>query len=75
MEPKDTPQMILLSFDGAINNMNYKQYRSLLDKEHRKNPNGCSIKATFFVSHEYTSYFNVQKMYADGHEMASLGVT
>ncbi|XP_064481996.1 chitin deacetylase 1-like [Ornithodoros turicata] len=75
LEPKDVPQMIVISFDGAVNNMNYKQYRSLLNKEHRKNPNGCPIRSTFFVSHEYSSYFDVQKMYADGHEIASLGVT
>ncbi|XP_002415832.3 chitin deacetylase 1 [Ixodes scapularis] len=75
LEPKDIPQMILMSFDGAMNQMNYPQYRSLLNKEHRKNPNGCPIKATFFVSHEYTSYFYVQKMFADGHEMASNSVS
>lgn len=75
LESKDVPQMILMSFDGAMNNMNYPHYRSLLNKEHRKNPNGCPIRATFFLSHEYTSYFYVQKMFADGHEIGSLSVT
>lgn len=48
--------------------------RVLLSKDNRKNPNSCPIHATFFLSHEYTSYFYVQKMYADGHEMGSLSV-
>jgi hypothetical protein len=26
----------------------------------RKNPNGCSIKGTFFVSHRYANYSMVQ---------------
>lgn len=75
LEPKDVPQMIIMSFDGAMNSMNYPHYRSLLNKEHRKNPNGCPIRSTFFLSHEYTSYFYVQKMFADGHEIGSLSVT
>nr|CAI5846300.1 unnamed protein product [Callosobruchus analis] len=35
------------------------------------NPNGCPIAATFYVSHEWTDYSQVQNLYADGHEMAS----
>lgn len=75
LEPKDVPQMVLMSFDGALNNMNFPHHRSLLNKEHRKNPNGCPIHATFFLSHEYTSYFYAQRMFADGHEIGSLSVT
>ncbi|XP_022646271.1 uncharacterized protein LOC111244018 isoform X1 [Varroa destructor] len=75
LEPKETPQMVVMSFDGALNGMNYAQYKSLLTKDNRKNPNGCPIHGTFFLSHEYTSYFYVQKMYADGHEMGSLSVS
>ncbi|TDG46670.1 hypothetical protein AWZ03_006850 [Drosophila navojoa] len=37
----------------------------------RVNPNGCPITATFYVSHEWTDYSQVQNLYADGHEMAS----
>ncbi|XP_054719464.1 chitin deacetylase 8-like [Uloborus diversus] len=69
LEVSETPQMILLSFDGAVNALNYDHYRKLL-KNSRTNPNGCPIKGTFFVSHEYTSHFHVQKFYADGHEIA-----
>jgi hypothetical protein len=37
----------------------------------RVNPNGCPISATFYVSHEWTDYSQVQNLYSDGHEMAS----
>ncbi|XP_022254428.1 uncharacterized protein LOC106470136 [Limulus polyphemus] len=69
LSPEDTPQMILMSFDGGQNFLNFEKYRRVLN-ESRQNPNGCPIKATFFVSHEYTSYFYVQKFYSDGHEIA-----
>ncbi|XP_076319463.1 chitin deacetylase 7-like [Tachypleus tridentatus] len=67
LEPEQTPQMVFLTFDGALNYINYEQYQNVLN-ETRKNPNGCPIKATFFTAHEYSSYFFVQKLYSDGHE-------
>ncbi|KAF8787200.1 chitin deacetylase 1-like [Argiope bruennichi] len=69
LEPTETPQMILLSFDGAVNSLNFDLYKKLLTKT-RTNPNGCPIKGTFFVSHEYNSHFHVQKFYSEGHEIA-----
>lgn len=47
-----TPQMILLTFDGAVNLNNFDLYKKVFDGK-RKNPNGCDIKGTFFISHEY----------------------
>ena len=32
------------------------------------NPNGCSAKGTFFVSHKYTNYSVVQEFHRKGHE-------
>ena len=32
----------------------------------RKNPNGCPIAATFYVSHEWTDYGLVQSLYSGG---------
>ena len=46
------PQMILLTFDGAVNHNNYDRYQKVLGGRYT-NPNGCPIKGTFFVSHEY----------------------
>ena len=33
------------------------------------------FQSTFYVSHEWTDYSQVQDLYADGHEMASHTVT
>lgn len=67
---EQTPQIVLLTFDDAVNDLNKPLYSDLFENE-RKNPNGCPITATFYVSHEWTDYSQVQNLYADGHEMAS----
>lgn len=46
------PQIILLTFDGAVNLNNYDHYLKILNGRY-SNPNGCPIRGTFFVSHEY----------------------
>lgn len=65
-----TPQIVLLTFDDAVNDINKDIYVEIFEHG-RKNPNGCPISATFYVSHEWTDYVQVQNLYADGHEMAS----
>lgn len=67
---RDTPQLVLLTFDDAVNDLNKELYSDLFETGH-KNPNGCPIAATFYVSHEWTDYSQVQNLYADGHEIAS----
>lgn len=47
-----TPQIILLTFDGAVNLNNFDKYKKVFNGK-RKNPNGCDIRGTFFVAHEY----------------------
>ena len=71
--PDQIPQFVLLTFDDAVNDLNKQFYEDLFGD--RYNPNGCPIKATFYVSHEWTDYAQVQDLYADGHEMASHTVT
>jgi hypothetical protein len=51
--------MIVLTFDDAVNINNYDVMETVLN-ENLVNPNGCSAKATFFVSHRYTNYSMVQ---------------
>jgi len=63
----------MLTFDDAVNDLNKEFYAQLFNN--RYNPNKCPIKATFYVSHEWTNYAQVQDLYADGHEMASHTVT
>ncbi|XP_011147896.1 uncharacterized protein LOC105188239 isoform X2 [Harpegnathos saltator] len=67
---EQTPQIVLLTFDDAVNDLNRPLYGDLFENG-RKNPNGCPISATFYVSHEWTDYSQVQNLYAGGHEMAS----
>ncbi len=66
----DTPQIVLLTFDDSVNDLNKKLFSDLFEKG-RLNPNGCPIAGTFYVSHEWTDYGQVQNLYADGHEIAS----
>jgi hypothetical protein len=51
--------MITLTFDDAVNVGNHDIFEELFNRG-RKNPNGCSIKGTFFVSHRYANYSMVQ---------------
>jgi len=67
---KDVPQLVLLTFDDSVNDLNKDLYKDLFETG-RTNPNGCPISATFYVSHEWTDYGQVQNLYADGHEIAS----
>ncbi|CAH1255718.1 unnamed protein product [Diabrotica balteata] len=67
---EEVPQIVLMTFDDAVNDLNKPYYIDIFENG-RKNPNGCPISATFYVSHEWTDYSQVQNLYADGHEMAS----
>ena len=66
--------MILITFDGGVNNLVFDKYNAIFRKN-RTNPNGCPIKGTFFISHEYTNYQLVEKFYSQGHEMAVGSIT
>jgi len=70
-----TPQMVLLSFDDAVLPEFEPLYAKLFDAGRRKNPNGCPITTTFYVTHEGTDYRMVNRLYAAGHEMASHSVS
>ncbi|XP_045522703.1 chitin deacetylase 1 [Pieris brassicae] len=73
--PNQTPQMITLTFDGPVNHENWDIYGKHILTSERKNPNGCPIKATFFISHPYTNYRHVQKLWNDDHEIAVHSIT
>lgn len=85
------PQMVVLTFDDAVlaefKDQVYERIfgggsesRSSSSGErgterHRRNPNGCPIHATFYVSHNGTDYDLVRRLHHAGHEMASHSVT
>lgn len=66
--------MVILTFDDAVNNENWEFYQKVF-APNRTNPNGCPISTTFFLSHEYTNYRHVQKLWNDGHEIAIHSIT
>jgi len=75
LEPNQVPQMIIVTFDDAVNGENWDLYNNKLFIPERKNPNGCPIHATFYVSHEYNNYQYVQKLWNAGHEIAAHSIT
>lgn len=74
LNPEDVPQMVMITFNGAINNNNIDLFDDLFGNE-RVNPNGCPIKGTFFVSHKYTNYTAVQDLQNRGHEIAVFSIS
>lgn len=74
LEITQVPQMITLSFNGAINQDNIPIYQDLFPED-LLNPNGCSAKGTFFVSHKYTNYSAVQEFHRKGHEIGVFSIT
>lgn len=73
LDPKKIPQLVLLTFDDAVQLSNYNFYNQSMAGKH--NPDGCPISATYFVSHEYTDYTVVNKLYSEGHEIALHSIT
>jgi hypothetical protein len=57
-----------MTFDEAVRITNFPIYANL---SNFKNPNGCPIQATFFVSHVDTNYKLVHELHRRGHEIAS----
>ena len=62
------PQFITLTFDDAVNPGIIGTINEYISSY--INPNGCPLKATYFVSTQYTDYWLVQRLYSMGHEIA-----
>ncbi|KAI6239536.1 Polysaccharide deacetylase [Aphelenchoides fujianensis] len=69
------PQIVVLTFDDPVNDKSMRDYRHLFQDFRLVNPNGCPMKATFFVSHEWTNYDAVQWIAEQGHELASNSIS
>jgi len=74
LEPQNIPQFVMLTFDDSINPNVHSFYEKLFT-EKRRNPNGCPIRGTFFVTHEWNDYWLAKKLYAAGHEIADHSIT
>ena len=72
----EVPQMILITFDDAVNWDNWDFYRELFPPDlSRLNPNGCPVSTTLFVSNNFTDYCMIRKLHARGIEIADHSVT
>merc|ERR1712038_1542430 len=74
IDPAQVPQMITITFNGAVNSDNIDLYQDIFNGE-RQNPNGCQIKGSFYVSHKYTNYSAVQELHRRGHEVGVFSIT
>jgi len=74
LEKSNVPMMVTLTFSGAVNGENINVYNKLFKPE-RVNPNGCTVRGTFFVSHQYTNYSAVQELHRVGHEIGVFSIT
>lgn len=66
--------MVTLTFNGAMNIDNLPIYQQIFSED-LLNPNGCSVRGTFYVSHKYTNYSMVQDYHRLGHEIAVFSIT
>ena len=62
LSTSDTPQIVAISFDDGVRVIDYESYYSKVFNG-RKNPNGCPIGLTLFVSHDYTDYALVEDLH------------
>ncbi|XP_064596638.1 chitin deacetylase 7-like [Liolophura sinensis] len=73
IKPGEIPQIVAFSFDDAVTAVNYPFYEQLFP-ESRKNPNGCPVTMSLFVSHNYTDYGLVRNLHQRGMEIGSHSV-
>jgi hypothetical protein len=72
---QDRPQILYLTFDDSLTDLQDQDYYQELFGGAYTNPNGCEIRGTFFLSHMYTEYPLVNLYYSQGHEIASHSVS
>jgi len=68
LSPEDTPQIMLLTFDDLVDSNRYGLLQQVLTNHW--NPNGSTLQATFFMNTDWTDYWLVQQLHAQGHELA-----
>ena len=75
MQLEEIPMMVTFSFNGAVTEELIENVYSKLFNQRRETPNGCTARATFFVSHKFTDYAAVQRLHKQGHEIGVFSVT
>ncbi|KAI6190808.1 hypothetical protein M3Y97_00158700 [Aphelenchoides bicaudatus] len=69
------PQIVVLTFDDPVNAKSMRDYRHLFEQLNPINANGCPVRGTFYISHEWTNYNDVQWLAMQGHELASNSIS
>ncbi|OWF54209.1 uncharacterized protein LOC110445427 [Mizuhopecten yessoensis] len=72
LKPTEIPQIIYITVDGDINFSGFTKMRSMFSRK-RKNPNGCPIGGTMFVSPIRSSVRLVDRIHKDNVEIAVQG--
>ncbi len=72
LAPSETPQMVLITFDDAVNTAIFSDILKISDHQ---NPDGSPVAFTFFISTNYTDYWLVHRLHAAGHEIAVHTIT
>ena len=75
MQREEIPMMVTFSFNGAVTEELIEKVYGRLFHEKRENPNGCTARATFFVSHKFTDYSAVEELRRRGHEVGVFSVS
>ncbi|KAG7100141.1 hypothetical protein E1B28_001921 [Marasmius oreades] len=73
LKPSEVPQFIVFTADDAVQSYTLDVVNQLL--AHRKNPNGCPPKMTYYTSLSYTNYTLVTDWYVAGNEIADHTMT
>lgn len=68
MSVSEIPQIVYFGFDDHLNYIQKPFYDKLFHSD-RKNPNGCPISATLYISHVSTEYNIVKYFYDKGIEI------
>lgn len=72
LTPEQTPQMILITFDDAVNASIFADIQKIAGHQ---NPDGSPVAFTFYVSTNWTDYYLVHQLHAAGHEIAAHTIT
>ncbi|XP_037779629.1 chitin deacetylase 1-like [Penaeus monodon] len=75
LNPVQTPQMITITFTGAVNERNFRIFQDIFKDTTKNKGNDCTAKGTFFVSHAFTNYSAIQELHRRGHEIAVNSIT
>ncbi|XP_060601484.1 chitin deacetylase 7-like [Ruditapes philippinarum] len=67
LSKSETPQIVMVSFEGTINSDNIKDYLPIFQSV--TNPNNCPARGTFFIEDSGTAYDLVKDISSDGHEI------